>query len=229
LSYRALAPDSRAANCYYTADGKNGSADFAAIPGSKARSVTAGEGAVLSFGQFTAYSVSGLSGYPAGLAYSGAFYAGEGDILSLNLALADGIEMPEDCVFGGFVSSAGILKRSGQGWSLTMPDASVMIDALFAPVFGETDFALPGSLEAIEAEAFENAAMTALVIPASCSSIGDHAFRCCQYLSQVRIPAGCVLGEDVFDMCELVYVYGVPGSPAEDYCAVHGNCVFVEE
>ena len=33
--------------------------------------------------------------------------------------------------------------------------------------------------------------------------------------------------EDVFDGCELVYVFGVSGSPAKTYCENHSNCVFV--
>ena len=210
-------------NSYYLTAAPNDS------QGLRGYAVTAGEGVTLGFGTPAAYSASGISAYPVGLSFGGVFHAGEAEALSLTPALADSIETPEGCVFGGFTSSAGLLKRSGEGWSLTMPATGVTIDALFAPAFGTPDFTLPGSLKAIEAEAFENASMTALIIPASCASIGDRAFRDCRFLTQIRIPADCALGEDVFDGCTLVYVYGVAGSPAEDYCLRHGNCVFVEE
>ncbi len=91
------------------------------------------------------------------------------------------------------------------------------------------DFTLPAGLTGVEAEAFEGAAMTAVDIPADCLSIGDHAFRNCTGLTQIRIPAGCVLGEDVFDGCPLVYVRGTADSPAETWCLGHDNCVFVAE
>jgi hypothetical protein len=68
-------------------------------------------------------------------------------------------------------------------------------------------------------------------VPATCLSLGDRAFRYCPKLTQIRIPAGCALGEDVFDGCGRVYVFGAAGSPAEAYCAdpAHGNCVFVPD
>ena len=71
--------------------------------------------------------------------------------------------------------------------------------------------------------------MTVVSIPDGCASIGDHAFRSCPNLTQVRIPTGCALGADVFDGCAQVYVYGMAGSPAEAYCLSHSNCVFVGE
>ena len=91
------------------------------------------------------------------------------------------------------------------------------------------DFTLPAFLTAVEAEAFEGAAMRIVLVPAGCLSIGDHAFRNCPNLTQIRIPAGCAIGTDAFDGCDLVYVYGAAGSPAETYCSTHDNCVFVEE
>ena len=45
----------------------------------------------------------------------------------------------------------------------------------------------------------------------------------------IRIPAGCVLGRDVFDGCGTVYVYGAAGSDAERYCSEQDNCVFVSD
>ena len=90
------------------------------------------------------------------------------------------------------------------------------------PVYGVPDFILPTDITAIEANAFEGAAMTAVSIPDGCGTIGDYAFQDCASLTQIRIPAGCALGTDVFDGCGLVYVFGQAGSPAEAYCAENG-------
>ncbi|MBQ6506411.1 MAG: chitobiase/beta-hexosaminidase C-terminal domain-containing protein [Clostridia bacterium] len=100
------------------------------------------------------------------------------------------------------------------------------------PPFGEPDFTLPTGLSEIGEEAFEGiAAMTVIVIPDSCRAIGDHAFRDCTNLYQVRIPADCAIGTDAFDGCTTVYIYGTAGSPAHAYCQdpQHANCVFVSE
>ena len=50
-----------------------------------------------------------------------------------------------------------------------------------------------------------------------------------QHLTQIRIPAGCTLGQDVFDGCVKVYIYGRAGSDAARYCDEHANCVFVDD
>ena len=95
------------------------------------------------------------------------------------------------------------------------------------PVFGTPDFTLPASLTAVEEEAFAGIAASAVDVPASCASICACAFRNCPNLTQIRIPADCELGTDVFAGCEIVYVFGAPGSSAEAYCQSHVNCVFV--
>ena len=97
------------------------------------------------------------------------------------------------------------------------------------PVFGTADFTLPADITVIEANAFEGAAMTAVLIPEDCGSIGAGAFKDCANLTQIRIPEGCTLGEGVLDGCGTVYVFGPAGSPAKDYCLSHDNCVFVAE
>ena len=103
-------------------------------------------------------------------------------------------------------------------------EACLIAPAPFAP-----DFTLPAALTAVEAEAFEGAAMAMVSVPDACASIGDHAFRSCLNLAQIRIPADCALGADVFEGCALVCLRGAAGSSAEAYCsdAAHGNCVFV--
>ena len=136
--------------------------------------------------------------------------------------------MPEGYFLIGYACTDGDLVQSGSAWSLTMPAGNVTVSALIAPVFGTPDFTLPAGLTEIDAEAFAGAVMTAVDIPASCSFIGDRAFAGCTALTKIRIPAGCDLGEDVFDGCTLVYVYGTVGSSAEAYCVSHANCTFAD-
>ena len=97
--------------------------------------------------------------------------------------------------------------------------------------FGKPDFTLPTLLTAVEDEAFEGIKATVVYVPDSCTSIGSRAFRNCHNLLQIRIPADCVLGDDVFDGCGTLYIFGTKGSSAETYCndPAHSNCVFVEQ
>ena len=111
------------------------------------------------------------------------------------------------------------------GWRFIMPGTPVTVRVTLG--FGTPDFTLPAFLTTVEEEAFEGIAASVVDIPESCVSIGAHAFRNCPNLTQIRIPDGCALGTDVFDSCEMVYVFGTAGSPAETYCNAHDNCVFV--
>jgi hypothetical protein len=137
-------------------------------------------------------------------------------------------EAPEGMLVSGFTASGGTLAQNGDAWTLTMPSEDVVINAVLviAP-FGTPDFILPAALTTVEAEAFEGIAASVVDIPANCTSIGDHAFRNCPNLTQIRIPENCALGVDVFDGCAMVYVFGTADSPAESYCSTHANCVFV--
>ena len=92
------------------------------------------------------------------------------------------------------------------------------------------DFVLPDKIECIEESAFENnLAMTVVYIPDGCTSIGPYAFRQCFRLERIRIPADCEIGTGAFDRCFGVLIFGTAGSPAEEYCETHSNCIFVEE
>ena len=95
-------------------------------------------------------------------------------------------------------------------------------------LFHEPDFRLPGMLDRIEPSAFEGIKATVVYVPDSCTSIGNYAFRD-SAVKQIRIPAGCEMGADVFAGCEEVYVFGTSGSPAEAYCAKHDECTFIVE
>ena len=70
--------------------------------------------------------------------------------------------------------------------------------------------------------------MTVADIPCGCESIGDHAFRNCSSLAQIRIPASVTsIGEGVFDGCGTVCVFGPAGSAVEDYCAGSDELIFI--
>ncbi|MCR4707652.1 MAG: leucine-rich repeat domain-containing protein, partial [Clostridiales bacterium] len=98
------------------------------------------------------------------------------------------------------------------------------------PAFGEPDFILPGFLTTVGEKAFEGTAMQIVLVQASCTAIGNYAFRNCMNLTEIRIPDGCTIGTDAFDGCPLVFVYGTADdSPAKKYCDTHENCVFVKE
>ena len=202
----------------------------AAAQGRQAFSVTAAEGITLDFGTpAAAYDVSGLSAYAAGLLYDGVFYAGAGETVPLSLSCS----VPSGSTFLGFESSTGTLAETETGWALTLSGGDAVIRALVVtiPAFGTPDLVLPASLTEIQAETFEGAGMKAVLVPAQVTFIGARAFRNCARLERIRIPAGCTLGEDVFDGCGLVFVYSAAGSPAEAYCSdpAHSNCVFVQE
>ena len=95
--------------------------------------------------------------------------------------------------------------------------------------FGTPDFTLPGDVTAIEESAFQGIAASVVYIPDGCGTIGAYAFKDCPNLTQIRIPAGCAIGENAFDGCERVWIFGTAGSAAEQYCENHDNCVFVAE
>ena len=110
-------------------------------------------------------------------------------------------------------------------------DGEAMLDPVVIPPYGTPDFTLPANITVIEEYAFEGADMTVVYIPDGCTEIGAYAFKDCRNLRQIRVPAGCAIGEFAFDGCENVTIFGVsiPGSGAEQYCANHDNCTFAEE
>lgn len=114
-----------------------------------------------------------------------------------------------------------------------MPEEPVIVQVRAAqeyPEFGTANFILPEDTEIVEENAFEgDLAITSAEIPYGCERIGNYAFRNCTNLNKIRIPNICEIGTDAFDGCTLVYIYGEAGSPADLYCRLHDNCVFVEE
>ena len=97
------------------------------------------------------------------------------------------------------------------------------------PTLGTPDFTLPDDITRIEEYAFQDVGAHIVYIPDRCTEIGRYAFKDCASLRQIRIPAGCAIGEFAFDGCKNLYVFSTPNSAAEQYCANHDNCTFVEE
>ncbi len=65
---------------------------------------------------------------------------------------------------------------------------------------------LPGMINVIEDEAFENLACEAIIIPDGCISIGSHAFYNCRNLKYIRVPADTEIASDAFEGCESVVI-----------------------
>lgn len=193
--------------------------------GKQSHTVTADEGVTIDFGEGTAYDVCGITAYPIGVMYRDAFCAGLNDVVTLALSY----DPPEGSIMAGFAANVTLYQGLGDQWMLTVPDEDVIIYPVIADPHAAPDFSLPAAISAIEEEAFEGAAMTIVWVPDTCLSIGDHAFRSCMNLTQIRIPAGCEIGTDIFDGCSMVVVFGTAGSAAEAYCSSHDNCVFVED
>ncbi len=98
---------------------------FGAWQAKQAYSIMAGEGVtVANAGAVTTYNVSGLTSYGAGLAYDGVLFAGDGDVVSLNL---------NGSPTGGYAASGGTLTGSSNPYALMMNATDVMIVASSTP------------------------------------------------------------------------------------------------
>ncbi len=86
---------------------------------------------------------------------------------------------------------------------------------------------LPASLQSIGTEAFEGVTAYSVTVPSRCTRIGSRAFRN-SAICKVILPADCVLEDNVFDGCGLVYLHSTEGSYAQQYCQSHSNCIFVK-
>ena len=80
-------------------------------------------------GDTTHYTVSNLSFVGSNLLYNNVIYAGQEDVVSLNLAN----EVPSPYTFTGYTPTAGTLSGNGNPYTLTMTDADVVINASTVP------------------------------------------------------------------------------------------------
>ena len=106
--------------------------------GKQACSISAGDDVTINnLGDGTEYNVSGITAYAHGIKYGGTFYAGNGDVVSLNLSHDDnpGSTFSHYAVTGGGTLSA----QTETSATLTMTDANQTINVRW----GEDDPAFP--------------------------------------------------------------------------------------
>ena len=118
--------------------------------------------------------------------------------------------------------------------ALDLSDYLTVLFPLELPEFGTADFTLPENLTAIEENAFQAIAATAVEINPGCASIASQAFAGCTALEKVRIPDSIEsaddIADDAFEGCGLLYLYGTAGGAAESYCNNHSDSfVFIED
>ena len=105
-------------NCYYTQS-------LGTVQGKRAHSITAGEFVTMeNAGIPTEYDISGIVSYGVGISYSDKLYAGVDDEVSLNLNYEW-----TDGAASGFQASAGTLVGGANPYTLTMPNADVLVNA----------------------------------------------------------------------------------------------------
>ena len=121
-------------------------------------------------------------------------------------------------------------------YQFTMPGQPVTVSAAFVPEpeqvpeFGPADFTLPAALTTVEEYAFEGIAAQRVFVQDTCTEIGPYAFKDCDQLRQIRIPAGCRVDPDAFDGCGPLCIFGTVDSSAWAYCLAHPDIAeFVEE
>ena len=118
----------KADSCYYAAPIENG-----INRGKQMRTVTSEPSLTIDFGYGVYYPVSGITVYPGGIFWNGAFRAGEGDQV--------GMRFQYHTVVGaqaiGSYPSAGEMIQNEEGiWILTMPDEPVEIRSIRVPGMG---------------------------------------------------------------------------------------------
>ena len=119
-------------------------------------------------------------------------------------------------------TGAGVAYLPGDEYTLT---DDIILYAQWEELltFGTPDFTLPASVTAVEANAFEGAAMTVVFIPDGCAVIGAEAFKDCLNLSMIRLPKNCEIGEGAFDGCgALAAVFAPAGGTTEAWAAAEG-------
>ena len=185
----------------------------------------------------SAFTLSGrvnISGNAVGIANSNVYLGARQDdqaILSIVGPLESdtlvGVDLETPGVFTSGLRGKGTLENFSSDCAAYVLSVNEGGDALLSQ--SSPDFVLPGSVKAVEANAFESAAVKSVYIPDGCASIGAEAFRNCRKLVWIRVPAKCLINPSAFEKCDLVYIFSAADSKAKTYCEMHPNCVFVEE
>ena len=106
-------------NCYYTQS-------LGTVQGKRAHSITPGEFVTVeNAGNSTEYDISGIVSYGVGISYSDKLYAGVDEKVSLNLNHV----WTDDAEANNFRASAGTLVGNANPYTLTMPNADVLVYA----------------------------------------------------------------------------------------------------
>ncbi len=109
-------------NCYYTTA-------FGTPQGKQARSITADNYVTVeNAGTATTYSTSGITSYGTGILYDNVLYAGNGDVVRLTLSNSSSGDVPEGYQYA-YSTNAGTLTGISNPYTLTMPDADVIVSA----------------------------------------------------------------------------------------------------
>ena len=141
----------------------------------------------------------------------------------LNIGVASEIWPAEDrpltVVTGITDYEGGIVCHKPMYLSLVYPDGALRM--IVRPAFGTPDFTLPAGLGTLEAGAFEGAELAAVVDASGCRSIGPEAFKDCAGLTQILLPADCLIDSTAFDGCGgPVFVFAPAGGDTEASCAL---------
>ncbi len=203
-------------NCYYKQSPGN-------AQGKQAFSVIPSTGVTVDFGSGSEYSVSGITVYPVGLAYAGAFYAGKGETVELQLHS----KVPEGEYVFQYIASGNAKLTSGAGtaWKLTMPDENVTITVQTKPIepYGTATFTLPTGTKSIGKNAFAGIKAEVVYVPDQCDKIEAYAFRNCTNLKKIRLPNDCEIDDTAFYGCtNLIAIYTSGSGTTKDWAKENG-------
>lgn len=116
-----------------------------------------------------------------------------------------------------------------KGWRIALLAGLALVFMAFCPVLAERGSPEPGimrfpiDLRVIEEGAFENTAARELYFQAKLTRIGDRAFADMPCLRAAYIPPTVTdIADDAFRSDGRVTLYGVGGSPIEDWARNHG-------
>ncbi len=123
-----------------------------------------------------------------------------------------------------FLASADGKAQCFLGADTPIPDPSVLDGCTLTPFdYGNPDFILPSNTQVIEENAFENTDVAFVYIPDSCQSIHDGAFKNCEKLKAVRLPASLEpFNGNPFEGCSDLMVFSSDESWLDAFCTDHG-------
>lgn len=132
-----------------------------------------------------------------------------------------GMDMPT--IYGSsFTTSFKVrcLKGSAaEEWALENGREVIYLESEVDPIV----FTLPAGLTKIDAEAFMNATVTEVILPACTESIGSRAFANCAGLTRVVIPGETIsIADDAFEGCDGITFVCPDDSDAATWAAGHG-------